>query len=123
MIEYTKMFQLQNDVVSEITKQPYLFTTFPGPMAITSNNLLPITNNNNLLPITSNNNLLPITNNNNLLPITSDEYNIFPDGILKIISQDPRIIHYNNLLSYYEERISKFPPIQMPYFISKINIK
>jgi hypothetical protein len=35
------------------------------------------------------------------------------------IAEDPIILYYNKQIDYYEKRIAKFPPVQMPIFKTK----
>jgi len=46
---------------------------------------------------------------------------IHDKNILARIAQDPRIIYCDKQISYYEGRISKFPPPKMPNFYYKLN--
>jgi hypothetical protein len=60
----------------------------------------------------------------NTIFATSSNITIFPGiygdilylspKIAEIISEDPRILYYNKQMAYYEERLSSFPPPQIP---------
>ena len=62
--------------------------------------------------------------NNIYNPVSSNELEsnkerLLPD-IDERISQNPCTTYYNEQVAYYQERISKFAPVQMPLFYQNI---